>query len=106
MMWNFLNSPELVFKVQSFFGIEKVDKDDDKKFRIRSKFFHYLFLLGTELGESCLEKAFVQSLTNIGFQAMNSFTESSFRSSSSTLTATSEGASCSIGSSTCTLDKP
>ena len=51
-MWNYLNSPELVFKVQSFFGIEKVEKDDDKKYRARSKFFHYLFLLGTELGES------------------------------------------------------
>lgn len=49
--WNYLNGPELVFKVQSLFGIEKVDKDDKKKFRVTNKFFHYLFLLGTELGE-------------------------------------------------------
>lgn len=50
-LWNYLNSPELVFTVQSFFGVEKVDKDDSKKFRVGNKFFHYLFLLGTELGE-------------------------------------------------------
>lgn len=50
-MWKVLNSAELVFKVQSFFGIEKVEKNDEKKFIVRNKFFHYLFLLGTELGE-------------------------------------------------------
>lgn len=50
-MWSELSSSELVFKVQSFFGVEKVDKDDGKKFRIGNKFFYYLFLLGTELGD-------------------------------------------------------
>lgn len=63
-MWNYLNSPELVFKVQSFFGIEKVEKDDKKKFRANNKFFHYLFLLGTELGESKATKSLVQLLSN------------------------------------------
>ncbi len=50
-LWNYLNSPELVFSVQRFFGVEKVEKDD--KFRVGNSFFHYLFLLGTELGELC-----------------------------------------------------
>lgn len=49
--WEVLSSGELVFKVQSYFGVEKVDKDDKKKFRITNKFFHYLFLFGTELGD-------------------------------------------------------
>lgn len=52
-LWNYLNSPELVFSVQRFFGVEKVVKDDKKKFRVGNSFFHYLFLLGTELGELC-----------------------------------------------------
>lgn len=48
--WEVLSSGELVFKVQSYFGVEKVEKEDKKEFRVRSKFFHYLFLFGTELG--------------------------------------------------------
>lgn len=50
-VWRYLSSDELVFKVQSAFGVERVDKDDRKKFRVTNKFFHYLFLIGTELGE-------------------------------------------------------
>jgi hypothetical protein len=49
-VWRYLNSPELVFKVQSLFGVERVDQKD-KNYRVTSKFFYYLFLLGTELGE-------------------------------------------------------
>lgn len=49
--WEYLSSGELVFKVQQFFGVEKVDKDDKVKFRIGNKLFHYLFLFGTELGD-------------------------------------------------------
>jgi len=58
-MWNYLNSPELVFKVQSFFGIEKVEKDDKKTFRANNRFFHYLFLLGTELGDELFYGLFI-----------------------------------------------
>lgn len=47
-LWSTLNSPELVFSVQSYFGVEK---DDKSKFRVKNKYFYYLFLLGTELGE-------------------------------------------------------
>lgn len=49
--WNYLNSAELVFKVQRYFGIEKVEGNDKQKWRATNSFFHYLFLLGTELGE-------------------------------------------------------
>lgn len=47
-LWSTLNSPEVVSNVQSFFGVEI---DEEKKFRIKNKFFYFLFLLGTELGE-------------------------------------------------------
>lgn len=50
-LWNFFNSPELVWRIQSALGVERVDKDDDKKFRIRNKFFYYLFIVSTELGK-------------------------------------------------------
>jgi hypothetical protein len=44
-----------VHKVQNFFGIESVDtkKDDDseQKYRVKNKFFYFLFIIGTELGE-------------------------------------------------------
>ena len=47
-IWNYLNSSELVYKVQNFFGLERV-KDD--KIVIKNKFFYYLFIIGTELGD-------------------------------------------------------
>lgn len=54
-LWYFLNSPELVFKIQTCLGVERVDKDNEnKKFRVRNTFFYYLFLIGSELGELCV----------------------------------------------------
>lgn len=50
-IWNYLNSPELVYKVQNCFGLERV-KDD--KIVIKNKFFYYLFIIGTELGDLAL----------------------------------------------------
>lgn len=55
-LWHYLKSPELVYKVQNYFGIERDekksdDKADEKNYRIKNKFFYYLFLIGTELGE-------------------------------------------------------
>lgn len=48
----YLNSSELVYEVQKFFGIERTDgkKDDGNNYRIKNKFFYYLFIIGTELG--------------------------------------------------------
>lgn len=49
----YLKSAELVFKVQTYFGVRPTaDEGADKKnFKVTHKFFYYLFLLGTELGE-------------------------------------------------------
>lgn len=49
-----MNSPELVHKIQKSLGVKKVERANDKKFRIDgyiNKCFYYLFLVGTELGE-------------------------------------------------------
>lgn len=55
-VWDYLNSPELVYKVQNYFGLERVekksdDKAEEKNYRIKSKFFYYLFIIGTEFGK-------------------------------------------------------
>ncbi|KAL7044374.1 hypothetical protein ACKWTF_001898 [Chironomus riparius] len=55
-IWNYLNSPELVYKVQNFFGLERV-KDD--KIVIKNKFFYYLFIIGTELGDELFYGIFI-----------------------------------------------
>lgn len=49
-LWNNLNSPQLVYKIQKAFGIERTDGKKDSKYQIKNKFFYYLFLIGTELG--------------------------------------------------------
>lgn len=56
-LWNYLNSPQLVYKVQNFFGVERVGKDD--KYVVKNKFFHYLFIIGTELGMLGILKIFL-----------------------------------------------
>ncbi|XP_070505319.1 sphingosine-1-phosphate phosphatase 1-like [Chironomus tepperi] len=55
-IWNYLNSPELVYKVQNFFGLERT-KDD--KIIIKNKFFYYLFIIGTELGDELFYGIFI-----------------------------------------------
>ncbi|KAG5675158.1 hypothetical protein PVAND_005084 [Polypedilum vanderplanki] len=62
-LWNYFNSPELVYQVQHFFGIEKVDskKNDNsnQKYIVKNKFFYYLFLIGTELGDELFYGIFI-----------------------------------------------
>lgn len=58
---NFLRSPELVYKVQNFFGVEREKQVDEPlqenennktpKYSIKNKFWYYLFIIGTELGK-------------------------------------------------------
>ena len=58
---NFLRSPLLVFKVQNYFGVEREKQVDEPlhdnqnnetpKYSIKNKFWYYLFIIGTELGE-------------------------------------------------------
>jgi hypothetical protein len=51
----YLKSSELVFEVQKFFGVRPSEEGNSKKpFKATNKFFYYLFLLGTELGERTL----------------------------------------------------
>lgn len=49
----YLKGSELVFKVQTYFGVRPATDEgaDKKNFKITNKFFYYLFLLGTELGK-------------------------------------------------------
>lgn len=47
-IYSYLNGPELVYKFQQYFGIEKA-KDD--KHIVKNKFWYYLFIIGTELGK-------------------------------------------------------
>lgn len=54
-LWKDLSSPQLVYKIQNYFGLERTDGKKDEKFIIKNKFFYYLFLIGTELGKSSLK---------------------------------------------------
>lgn len=49
----YLKSSELVFKVQTKFGVRATieEEPDQKKFKVSNKFLYYLFLVGTELGK-------------------------------------------------------
>lgn len=62
-----LGDPVLVAKIQKFFGVEtnfEVDKNADgkhteKKFVIRNKYWYYLFLFGTALGDEVFYTGFI-----------------------------------------------
>ena len=70
---NFLRSPELVYKVQNYFGVErekpvaeplqKNQNNETPKYSIKNKFWYYLFIIGTELGKC----SFCDSQYNQGF---------------------------------------
>lgn len=75
----YLNSPELVVKIQKFFGIKYRDKDDIDEFKAKStstspststdderhkvsitnRFWYYLFVIGTELGDETFYACFI-----------------------------------------------
>lgn len=70
----YLNRPELVVKVQEFFGINYNNNDDKKKDReseedhikdpvpgitVTNKFWYYLFIIGTELGDETFYACFI-----------------------------------------------
>jgi hypothetical protein len=57
----YLKSSELVYEVQSYFGVKAANEGPEKKkFKVGNKFYYYLFLLGTELGERTLKFELVQ----------------------------------------------
>lgn len=49
-LWNYLNSPQLVYEFQKAFGLERTDGKKENKYQIKNKFLYYLFIIGTELG--------------------------------------------------------
>ncbi|KAF7272713.1 hypothetical protein GWI33_014525 [Rhynchophorus ferrugineus] len=62
-----LGDPVLVAKIQKFFGVETKFKPDynadsrhtDKKYVIRNKYWYYLFLFGTALGDEVFYTGFI-----------------------------------------------
>ncbi|KAJ8967489.1 hypothetical protein NQ314_002803 [Rhamnusium bicolor] len=64
-----LKEPELVAKIQSFFGVKtnfqksngvcKTPNDNKKEYIISNKFFYYLFIFGTALGDETFYSAFI-----------------------------------------------
>lgn len=56
----YLNSPELVVKVQTLLGIEYPDnKAEQGGIRVQNKFLYYLFIIGTELGDENFYACFI-----------------------------------------------
>ncbi|CAO1332999.1 unnamed protein product [Diamesa serratosioi] len=66
---NYLRSPELVYKVQNYFGVEREKQIDEPlqenqnnetpKYSIQNKFWYYLFIIGTELGDEIFYATFI-----------------------------------------------
>lgn len=63
-LWSILNSPKLVFEIQKYFGVES---DEEKKFRVKNIFFYYMFLLGTELGDTNFCTMYVIGMYHVQF---------------------------------------
>lgn len=61
-LWNYLNSPQLVYEFQKACGIERRSdgKTEEEKYRIKNKFLYYLFIIGTELGNDFSLSLFYQ----------------------------------------------
>lgn len=66
-MIDYLKDPALVAKVQKYFGVKlkENDKSDDckesgrTKFEIANRFWYYVFLLGTGLGDELFYSCFI-----------------------------------------------
>lgn len=66
--FRYLQEPELVAKAQKFFGVKllgnrhTVDKDKEKegpKYEVTNKFWYYLFVFGTALGDETFYACFI-----------------------------------------------
>ncbi|XP_017782329.1 PREDICTED: sphingosine-1-phosphate phosphatase 1-like [Nicrophorus vespilloides] len=56
----YLKTSELVFRVQNYFGVQvKEDGKDKREFIVTNRFWHYLFLFGTELGDELFYSIFI-----------------------------------------------
>lgn len=60
---NYLKKPELVAKIQEFFGVKTckdVKKSDKQKgYEVTNKFWYYTFVLGTALGDEIFYSCFI-----------------------------------------------
>lgn len=66
---NYLRSPELVYKVQNYFGVEREQQvaeplqenhnNETPKYSIKNKFWYYLFIIGTELGKCGFNDSYI-----------------------------------------------
>lgn len=64
---NGLKNPHLVAKVQNYFGVRLLKNADDaagdseknRKFEVTNKFWYYLFLIGTGLGDELFYSSFI-----------------------------------------------
>lgn len=57
----YLKDPVLVANIQNYFGV-KISKDNrngSKEFQITNKFWYYLFVLGTALGDEVFYSCFI-----------------------------------------------
>lgn len=55
----YLKKPELVAKVQKYFGVNTKHIQKDKEYTIENKFWYYLFVFGTALGDETFYSAFI-----------------------------------------------
>lgn len=72
-MWNrvnYLKEPILVANIQNFFGVELAnsragnnlvhqDSDQKKEYRVTNKFWYFLFVFGTALGDEVFYASFI-----------------------------------------------
>lgn len=60
---NYLKKPELVAKIQEYFGVrvlkEEEEQEKKKGFEVTNKFWYYVFFLGTELGDEIFYSCFI-----------------------------------------------
>lgn len=57
-----LKEPELVAQIQNFFGVKRKShksEDNGRGYTIENKFWYYLFLFGTALGDETFYSAFI-----------------------------------------------
>lgn len=55
---DYLKRPELVARIQEYFGV-RVVKGDDSKYEVTNKFWHHVFVLGTALGDEIFYSCFI-----------------------------------------------
>lgn len=60
-MVEYMKQPELVAKIQNYFGVrtEKANKDSKIEDLVTNKYWYYLFVFGTALGDELFYTSFI-----------------------------------------------